>query len=116
MSSAMPSSAHSSQTATASFHLAHPPLRILRLASRKKLRRLPSPAPPSTSSPSPTQAAAPPKRSCRARYSVPEEIAVPSGPDNPGGSLCTPPVPENRDRKSTRLNSSHLGISYAVFC
>src|SRR5205814_10314366 len=22
----------------------------------------------------------------------------------------------NRDRKSTRLNSSHLGISYAVFC
>src|SRR5438045_9548362 len=25
-------------------------------------------------------------------------------------------VAENRDRKSTRLNSSHLGISYAVFC
>src|SRR5205814_4894161 len=24
-------------------------------------------------------------------------------------------IPE-RDRKSTRLNSSHLGISYAVFC
>src|SRR5205814_7996118 len=23
---------------------------------------------------------------------------------------------EQRDRKSTRLNSSHLGISYAVFC
>src|SRR5438045_4557277 len=23
---------------------------------------------------------------------------------------------ENEDRKSTRLNSSHLGISYAVFC
>src|SRR5437899_7680067 len=23
---------------------------------------------------------------------------------------------ETRDRKSTRLNSSHLGISYAVFC
>src|SRR5437899_9477003 len=23
---------------------------------------------------------------------------------------------ENIDRKSTRLNSSHLGISYAVFC
>src|ERR1035438_2091409 len=22
----------------------------------------------------------------------------------------------NKDRKSTRLNSSHLGISYAVFC
>src|ERR1039458_3371617 len=24
--------------------------------------------------------------------------------------------PTHRDRKSTRLNSSHLGISYAVFC
>src|SRR5256885_8076432 len=24
--------------------------------------------------------------------------------------------PERRDRKSTRLNSSHLVISYAVFC
>src|SRR5437899_3762118 len=26
------------------------------------------------------------------------------------------PLPQDRDRKSTRLNSSHLGISYAVFC
>src|SRR5205814_7342061 len=26
------------------------------------------------------------------------------------------PRQEQRDRKSTRLNSSHLGISYAVFC
>src|SRR5258705_10153795 len=25
-------------------------------------------------------------------------------------------VPHLKDRKSTRLNSSHLGISYAVFC
>src|ERR1035438_4717162 len=25
-------------------------------------------------------------------------------------------LPEGPDRKSTRLNSSHLGISYAVFC
>src|SRR5258705_10255908 len=25
-------------------------------------------------------------------------------------------VNQARDRKSTRLNSSHLGISYAVFC
>src|SRR5207249_12280248 len=25
-------------------------------------------------------------------------------------------VPEVRDRKSTRLNSSHVSISYAVFC
>src|SRR5262245_63787008 len=27
-----------------------------------------------------------------------------------------PPLPHLKDRKSTRLNSSHLGISYAVFC
>src|SRR5258705_1996975 len=26
------------------------------------------------------------------------------------------PQPRSADRKSTRLNSSHLGISYAVFC
>src|SRR5262245_64395481 len=25
-------------------------------------------------------------------------------------------APRKKDRKSTRLNSSHLGISYAVFC
>src|SRR5205814_9670773 len=29
---------------------------------------------------------------------------------HPGGQIRSP------DRKSTRLNSSHLGISYAVFC
>src|ERR1035441_10902041 len=30
---------------------------------------------------------------------------------------CSPsPDRRLRDRKSTRLNSSHLGISYAVFC
>src|ERR1035438_10587514 len=28
----------------------------------------------------------------------------------------TPPAAALRDRKRTRLNSSHLGISYAVFC
>src|SRR2546426_11948211 len=42
------------------------------------------------------------------------------------GSTCTPGLPDARgggaspprvrDRKSTRLNSSHLVISYAVFC
>src|SRR6185312_16995543 len=35
-------------------------------------------------------------------------------------SRCTrprsPPAPGRRDRKSTRLNSSHDQISYAVFC
>src|SRR5437868_15363297 len=27
-----------------------------------------------------------------------------------------PPAPGDADRKSTRLNSSHVSISYAVFC
>src|SRR3712207_7127942 len=33
----------------------------------------------------------------------------------PGGS-GPPPAGVGRDRKSTRLNSSHANISYAVFC
>src|SRR5688572_32204896 len=33
-----------------------------------------------------------------------------------GSSLATAPPTEPRDRKSTRLNSSHSQISYAVFC
>src|SRR5262245_64379254 len=38
---------------------------------------------------------------------------------NPLASVAAAAVPAcstHRDRKSTRLNSSHLGISYAVFC
>src|ERR1035441_3998375 len=40
---------------------------------------------------------------------------------NPGAtalvwSVCLANLTPNTDRKSTRLNSSHLGISYAVFC
>src|SRR5436853_3339255 len=34
----------------------------------------------------------------------------------PGRSGSALPVTAAGDRKSTRLNSSHLGISYAVFC
>src|SRR5438067_9362644 len=32
------------------------------------------------------------------------------------GSSCCPVVYSVGDRKSTRLNSSHVSISYAVFC
>src|SRR5205814_9529245 len=75
------------------------------------------------------------KASASANPGAPEN---PGAPDNPGapanpGSPPTPHIPVNvprgntrarrsrfkifatRDRKSTRLNSSHLGISYAVF-
>src|SRR5205807_8276337 len=34
----------------------------------------------------------------------------------PRGSAGRAPAATRRDRKSTRLNSSHLVISYAVFC
>src|SRR5438034_7471046 len=33
-----------------------------------------------------------------------------------GAALHPPQLPTPRDRKSTRLNSSHTVISYAVFC
>src|SRR5699024_12537051 len=43
-----------------------------------------------------------------------------SGSDGSSGSilhcLLPPGCPSYRDRKSTRLNSSHVSISYAVFC
>src|SRR5438045_8353154 len=42
------------------------------------------------------------------------------GPRSPGARATEHPDrfagTPGRDRKSTRLNSSHLGISYAVFC
>src|SRR2546427_6698140 len=34
----------------------------------------------------------------------------------PPGRADAGPAPRRRDRKSTRLNSSHSQISYAVFC
>src|SRR5690625_5324571 len=39
----------------------------------------------------------------------PGAAALAAGPAGPGH-------PARRDRKSTRLNSSHVAISYAVFC
>src|ERR1035438_10768492 len=44
-------------------------------------------------------------------------VAGPGVPrDNTYHVLSTTDWMPYRDRKSTRLNSSHLGISYAVFC
>src|SRR5258705_2335439 len=50
-----------------------------------------------------------------------DEAALADGdPGNGGigepGSPSASAASSSRDRKSTRLNSSHLGISYAVFC
>src|ERR1035441_10917471 len=40
----------------------------------------------------------------------------PKSPASPGYRFFPAPSGPRSDRKSTRLNSSHLGISYAVFC
>src|SRR6266480_5582850 len=48
------------------------------------------------------------------------EIRSRRPPDTSEGSRCTcahgPAAGVPQDRKSTRLNSSHMSISYAVFC
>src|SRR5256885_17257881 len=59
-------------------------------------------------------------------YPLPHHDALPIPPaaateTTPPSRCRTPPRPRRarhprRDRKSTRLNSSHLVISYAVFC
>src|SRR5947199_304834 len=43
-------------------------------------------------------------------------MAVTRPPVRTTTTASTLPAPKASDRKSTRLNSSHLGISYAVFC
>src|SRR5947199_7167245 len=48
----------------------------------------------------------------RGRRAHRPEGAAPRAVDRAGGSAAR----QRADRKSTRLNSSHLGISYAVFC
>src|SRR3712207_8759126 len=51
---------------------------------------------------------------CRTRQACPG----PTPPPPPGLPTSPPPdqEPFGSDRKSTRLNSSHANISYAVFC
>src|SRR3712207_8093254 len=44
------------------------------------------------------------------------ELVQPVGPRDVGQAAVLEHRPERRDRKSTRLNSSHANISYAVFC
>src|SRR5256885_11768793 len=54
---------------------------------------------------------------------IPEPTKIPSAPKRiiraASAGVAMPPAEKlttGRDRKSTRLNSSHLVISYAVFC
>src|SRR5258705_4829457 len=43
-------------------------------------------------------------------------VSVMTDPTTGGVSASFAMLGDIKDRKSTRLNSSHLGISYAVFC
>src|SRR2546430_10903655 len=60
-------------------------------------------------------------RQCRAptyprSASSPAPSSAPPRRVPPEPGACPPPPPSSGDRKSTRLNSSHSQISYAVFC
>src|SRR5437899_5822496 len=58
-------------------------------------------------------------RSCRNDLQTEaHRSGAPTGRDQPrvGAGESDSAWPPFQDRKSTRLNSSHLGISYAVFC
>src|SRR5437899_9730674 len=53
----------------------------------------------------------------RRRHAEARAQGFPDGVARPAGEEARGEPPSSiRDRKSTRLNSSHLGISYAVFC
>src|SRR5205814_9056756 len=67
---------------------------------------VPSPAWPQSPSPPASPPGAP-----TAGRPPPAPTATP-----PASGRSTSSFPSTTDRKSTRLNSSHLGISYAVFC
>src|SRR5437899_7088707 len=51
---------------------------------------------------------------CRGVYGLPTIVCVVRS--QPTARYVCPARIEPQDRKSRRLNSSHLGISYAVFC
>src|SRR5947209_16593760 len=57
----------------------------------------------------------PKKRDGAANFRI-FDPAVDIGSPRPGGFPGCSPIARGRDRKSTRLNSSHANISYAVFC
>src|SRR5205814_8703975 len=91
---------------------AHP---VLHSFPTRRSSDLPTPEPttrilPTTSSAASCSRVVPHRRSCRS----PSRLKARDEHDRP------PRAPRARcrraDRKSTRLNSSHLGISYAVFC
>src|SRR5207253_8778581 len=55
-------------------------------------------------------------RSLASAVRTPREGAEPSSMDSATSAVQVLRIHAARDRKSTRLNSSHVAISYAVFC
>src|SRR5688572_31301886 len=47
---------------------------------------------------------------------MPRPLVIVGTPHGPGGMIMIASARSIQDRKSTRLNSSHSQISYAVFC
>src|SRR5205814_10352405 len=100
-------------------HTSSSPALILTSSSLSLLFFFPTP-PPHPTSPlfpyttlfrSPGRASPATGPACRSRPPRPFPLAVSLQYAASGASVSAVP-----DRKSTRLNSSHLGISYAVFC
>src|SRR5204863_6915706 len=62
---------------------------------------------------------------CNSTYEIQAACSCPAGPPSDGHAVASffarsekgiPSSLKSEDRKSTRLNSSHVEISYAVFC
>src|SRR5699024_12367061 len=60
--------------------------------------------------------AAPPPATAAARAIDRRRSVSATPPPSPPRAIPPPARPIRQDRKSTRLNSSHVSISYAVFC
>src|SRR5260221_9510192 len=71
-------------------------------------------APAATPAPTQPPATEAPATEAPTAVPAPTDTAVPVPTDTAAPPSPTPPPPP--DRKSTRLNSSHTVISYAVFC
>src|SRR5699024_12244030 len=50
------------------------------------------------------------------KHFIKENFALPAAAINDGKAAAQAELWKGQDRKSTRLNSSHVSISYAVFC
>src|SRR5690606_40810185 len=57
-----------------------------------------------------------PAASARQQLCAVHRSAHKNAAQSAGHRAAPPPLPRRGDRKSTRLNSSHVKISYAVFC